>query len=189
MFERGFKTWCEQSSLALRKELRLRGTDPIDPWKLAEHLSIQVKTTLEHKGLSTADRECLEGDSAWSALTLEVGGKKRIILKASNSPGRKSSDLTHEIAHQLLGHKAVGAGKLIVGHLMVHSFSQIEEDQANWLSGTLLLPRAALLHIKKQFSDDNEAAAATYKVSVAMLKYRLGVTGVNYQLRRGYGRP
>lgn len=184
MFERGFKTWSEQLSLKLRKELSLKGTDPLDPWKLAEHLEIQVKTTSQHNGLTANERRILESDSAWSALTIEVAGRKRIILKDSNSPGRKSSDLSHELAHQLLGHKGAGVEKSIGGHLMVHSFSQLEEDEANWLSGTLLLPRPALIHIKKRFKEDNESAAEAYRVSVAMLKYRLGVTGVNYQLRR-----
>jgi len=156
----------------------------LDPWKLAEHLDIQVKTTSHHKTLSERERIILESDSSWSALTIEVGGRKRVILKDSNSPGRKSSDLAHELAHHLLGHKGAGVEKSVGGHLMVHSFSRLEEDEANWLSGTLLLPRPALVHIKKSFEEDNESAANAYRVSIAMLKYRLGVTGVNYQLRR-----
>ncbi len=188
MFERGFKTWCEQISLKLRKELGLRGTDPLDPWKLAVHLGIKVKTTSEFAALASSDRQILESDSAWSAVTLEVAGRKCIILKDSNSVGRKSSDLTHELAHQLLGHKATGVGSSVGGHLMVHSFNQLEEEQANWLSASLLLPRPALIHIKKRFKDDDIEAAKTYQVSVAMLKYRLGVTGVNYQMRRGSDR-
>lgn len=162
----------------------MRGTDPLDPWRLAEHLRIKVRATSDFPALASSDRQILESDSAWSAVTLEVAGRKCIILKDSNSAGRKSSDLTHELAHQLLGHKATGAGSSVAGHLMVHSFNQLEEEQANWLSASLLLPRPALLHIKKRFKDDDLEAAKAYQVSVAMLKYRLGVTGVNYQLRR-----
>lgn len=183
MFERGYKTWCEQISLRLRVELGVRSSDPLDSWKLAEYLNVEVKTTGQFSALSREDRLQLEQDDSWSAVTLEVPGRKVVILKDSNSPGRKSSDLTHELAHQLLDHKANGIGVSMGGHLMVHAFSREEEDQANWLSACLLLPRPALLHIKKLFRDDAEAARV-YKVSVAMLKYRLGVTGVTYQLRR-----
>jgi Zn-dependent peptidase ImmA (M78 family) len=155
----------------------------MDSWRLAQHLDIKVKTTAQFPGLEAEDRMLLEADDSWSAVTLEVKGKKLVILKDSNSPGRKSSDLTHELAHQLLGHQATGVGVSMAGHLLVHAFSREEEDQANWLSGCLLLPRTALIHIRKKFVED-VAAARAYTVSVAMLKYRLGVTGVNHQLRR-----
>jgi hypothetical protein len=184
LFERGFKSWCEELSLKLRKDLGLRPIDPIDPWRLAEHLMITVRTTAEFAELDSNDKVLLEKDSAWSAVTLEVAGRKLVILKATNSPGRQSSDLTHEIAHQLLDHKATGVGHSVGGHLMVHAFSKLEEDEADWLSASLLLPRSALMHIKKHFRDDDIQAAKAYKVSVAMLKYRMGVTGVNFQMRR-----
>ena len=161
----------------------MRAIDPLDSGKLAEHLDIKVKTTAQITELTREDRALLETDDAWSAVTLEVASRKLVILKDSNSPGRKSSDLMHEIAHQLLGHKANGVGMSMGGHLMVHAFSREEEDQANWLSACLLLPRSALVHIKKKYPDE-AGAAREYQVSVAMLKYRLGVTGVNYQLRR-----
>ena len=183
MFERGYKTWCEKLSLQLRSELGLRASDPLDSWKLAEHLKVKVKTTAQFPGLTHTVRKLLDGDDSWSAVTIEAVGRKLVILKESNSTGRKSSDLTHELAHQLLGHKASGVGVSMGGHLMVHAFSREEEDQANWLSACLLLPRSALVHIKKQFKDD-ATAASTYLVSVAMLKYRLGVTGVTDQLQR-----
>lgn len=67
---------------------------------------------------------------------------------------------------------------------MLESYSRKDEEEADWLSGCLLLPRPALMHIKRRMVDE-EAVAEHYMVSRAMLKYRLDVSGVNYQYRRG----
>lgn len=65
---------------------------------------------------------------------------------------------------------------------MLESYDHQQEEQADWLSGCLLLPRDALVHIKKR-RIETSAAAKQYGVSVAMLRYRMGVSGVNYQFR------
>ena len=70
------------------------------------------------------------------------------------------------------------------GVLMLETYSRKDEEEADWLSGCLLLPRQALMYIKRRMTDE-EAVAEQYMVSRAMLKYRLDVSGVNYQYRRG----
>src|SRR5258705_9198107 len=55
-----------------------------------------------------------------------------------------------------------------------------QEEEADWLSGCLLLPREALINIKRRrIAEAN--AATEYGVSVKMLNYRLAMTGVNWQ--------
>jgi Zn-dependent peptidase ImmA (M78 family) len=112
---------------------------------------------------------------------LESGGKKMIILKASNSLGRQSSDLMHELAHHLLDHRPSEVDVSKERLLLLHSYSRLHETQADWLSSCLLLPRPALIHIKRRIKDE-VAAAREYQVSLAMLRFRLDVSGVNYQL-------
>jgi len=182
--ERGFKSWCEQRSLELRKELGRRTTDPLDPHELAKHLKLRVRTVNEIEGVSKETRSALGADGAgWSAVTLELPNCKLIVLNDTHSERRQSSDLTHELAHHLLEHRPSELDVSEAGHLMLESYSRKDEEEADWLSGCLLLPRPALLHIKRHMRDE-EVAAETYMVSRAMLKYRLDVSGVNYQLRK-----
>jgi len=183
VFERGFKSWCERLSLELRKELGQRPTDPLDPRALASHLGIAVMTTRDFPELSEVSRKVLEApDAEWSAVTLDGSSSKLIILNHTHSVRRQSSDLMHEIAHHLLEHKPSGVEISQKGLLILENYSRKQEEEADWLAGCLLLPRPALVHIHKRMSD-HETAAASYVVSVAMLRYRLDVSGVNYQFR------
>lgn len=183
MFERGFKSWCEKLSLEFRSKLGLKSVDPMPARDLAAHLVIQVRTTADFPALSADNQRILEGDDAWSAVTLEVADRKLIILKATNTPGRQSSDLMHELSHHLLDHRPTPVDVSKEGLLMLHSYNRTDEAQADWLSSCLLLPRPALMHIKTRHNDEAEAAR-TYGVSIAMLKYRLDVSGINYQAAR-----
>lgn len=183
MFERGFKTWCEKQSLELRKELKKPSHDPLDSRALAKHLKIRVLLADEVKGVPAASRQLLRAeDSGWSAVTINDGDRKLIILNDTHSLARQSSDLTHELAHHLCGHAPASLGISEEGLMMLESYSRKDEEEADWLSGCLLLPRPALVHIKRRYSDIG-LAAQHYMVSAAMLKYRLDVTGVNYQYR------
>lgn len=183
MFERGFKSWCERLSLELRKELGHRPADPLDPHSLANHLGIAVLTTKDFPELSEASRKALEApDAGWSAVTLDGPSSKLIIVNHTHSIRRQSSDLMHEIAHHLLEHKPSGVEVSQEGLLILETYSRKQEEEADWLAGCLLLPRPALVHIHRRIND-HEAAAERYVVSLAMLKYRLDVSGVNYQFR------
>src|SRR5205807_4065573 len=169
------------TSLELRRELGLRATDALESRALAKHLAITVYRADEIEGVSDKARQALSAENAgWSAVTLELPGieKKLIILNHTHSLRRQSSDLTHEIAHHLCGHTPVAMQVSKEGLLMLETYSRNDEEQADWLSGCLLLPRPALMFIKCRMSDE-ESAASAYMVSVAMLKYRLAVTGVN----------
>ena len=143
-------------------------------------------TANEVPGISDKSRLVLAAeDSGWSAVTLEFQElqRKLIILNQMHSLRRQSSDLMHEIAHHLCGHKPAAMQMSKEGVLMLETYSRKDEEEADWLSGCLLLPRPALMYIKRRMSDE-EAICEHYMVSRAMLKYRLDVSGVNYQHRR-----
>lgn len=182
MFERGFKAWCERLSLQKRADLGVKPADPLDPRALAENLSIRVWSIEQIPGLPLTTRQVLlsEDGSHWSAATICLGEKRLIILNSSHSPGRQASDLMHELSHHMLDHKPAALDVSASGIMMLETYDQQQEEQADWLSGCLLLPRDALVHIKKR-RIEVVAAAKHYGVSLAMLRYRMGVTGVNYQ--------
>src|SRR5713226_5718253 len=107
MFERGFKAWCERLALEKRKELKLRPHDPLGAMSLAQNLGIAICTVENVPNLSDKAKRVLlkEDPDGWSAVTICFNGRKLIILNSAHSVGRQASDLMHELAHHLLGHK------------------------------------------------------------------------------------
>ena len=188
MFERGFKTWCEKYSTDKRKELGLAVGAPLDTRALAKNLGVRVWTPHDVKGLNSATLQVLlrndgKTPSCWSAVTVVVGTKVVVILNSSHSLARQASDLTHELAHRIRGHEAEDVDVTEEGLMLLKSYDKQQEEEADWLSGCLLLPRDALMTIKRQRLDHSDAASQ-YGVSMKMLTYRLAMTGVNRQFVR-----
>ena len=174
-------------ALEKRSQLGLRPTDPLDPRALANALAIRVLTPADLPGLSP---ECLrtllhDDPDSWSAVTLRLGSRgDLIIVNSSHSRARQASDLVHELAHLLLGHTPTRLDVTEDQQLLLRTHDHAQEDEAAWLAGCLLLPRPALLAIVRDGGQSADAARR-YGVSVDMLTYRLRVTGVVVQARRG----
>lgn len=187
MFERGFKAWCEKYATNKRVELGLPHHAPLDAFKLAKNLGVKVWTPHDVPGLRKESLDVLlrndgKTPSCWSAVTLVVNQRILVILNSSHSPARQSSDLTHELAHHIRGHKAQEVAVTPGGLMMLKSYDKIYEEEADWLSSCLLLPREALVDIKRSGLEPAEAAEK-FGVSVKMLSYRMAMTGVNRQFR------
>lgn len=185
MFNRGFKSWCEQVALQQRRALGVRPVDPLSPEHLAARLNIQVRTPGDVPDL---DPDCVrtlvhEDPDSWSAVTISEDSRSVIILNSAHSKGRTASDLMHELAHILVGHKPARVDVAEDGSLLLHLYDKKQEDEATWLAGCLLLPRVALVEILAS-RIERQVAARRYGVSMDMLTYRIGVTGVEYQLGR-----
>jgi Zn-dependent peptidase ImmA (M78 family) len=89
----------------------------------------------------------------------------------------------HELSHILLSHEP---SKIILSpkvSIALRDYNENQEDEAAWLAGCLLLPREALLFIRRNGMNDEETLEK-YRVSRDLLKYRMNVTGVNYQAGR-----
>ena len=185
MFERGYTTWCEKFSTDKRLALGLAASAPLDTIAFAKHLGVRVWTPHEVPGLSADSLSVLlrndgKTPSCWSAVTLVVGKNVVVILNASHSPARQASDLTHELAHRIRGHEAQEVSVTEDGLMLLKSYDKKQEEEADWLSGCLLLPRDALISIKQRQLDDS-MAVSEYGISLKMLNYRLAMTGVNKQ--------
>lgn len=186
---RGFKSWCEQTSIQQRRQLGLKPTDPIDAFQLAEAVGVSVWTADEVPGF---EPECLktltvDDPSSWSAVTLTAGAITLTILNPTHSPGRRASNLTHEISHILIGHKPARIDISEDGLLVLNTFDKKQEEEADWLAGCLLLPREALVRLRRA-NTELAVIERTYGVSSAMLRFRLNVTGADQQVRRARGR-
>lgn len=184
MYKRGFKSWCENTSAALRTELKLRATDALDPKDLAAHLDIVVWRLEEIPGIPADCVAILRSDSdSWSAATVCLETRHAVILNPEHSPARMNSDFMHELSHLVLAHTPA---RVDVSHdqiLLLSTYDRAQEEEANWLSGVLLLPRDALFNIRRKGLMD-QAACRLYGCSQDMLTFRFRVTGVDLQLKR-----
>src|SRR5204863_333711 len=93
------------SGSEFRKELSLPLEAPLCPWKLAKHLEIPV-VKLSELGLSIPAIRFLRGPGRdfFSAVTVVVGYYRAILHNDGNHPVRQASDISHELAHGILGH-------------------------------------------------------------------------------------
>jgi uncharacterized protein DUF955 len=181
--ERGFKSWAERAALTLRRELGLTAEAPVDPRRLAEHLEVKIWTPHDVQDLPPACRHQLlhEDPWGWSAVSQFGDGHGIIIYNPRHSKARQTSDIMHELAHFILDHKQ---GTMIMSHdgsMVMRSYDRKQEDEANWLAWSLLLPREALIRAKKR-GLTNLQIAEQYGVSEVLVTFRLQMSGVAAQL-------
>jgi len=171
---RGFKAEAERRAEEARKGMGLGLGDPLDALGLANHVGAEVRPADELTTL--AKLEALEElqPGAFSACTFTLGSRQVIVYNPLASPGRRQSDISHEVAHILLGHSVKQV--MQVGGLSFFTCDPDEEQEANWLAGCLLLPRQLLYSAVKR-GLDGPTIAERYGVSEQMAAYRLRTTG------------
>lgn len=183
-FERGFKSWCENTSEAIRGRLGLQKFEPIEPKQLADYLGVKILYPSEIAGLSADTINYLgsvDGDE-WSAVTVSFLNVSVIVINQSHSLSRQSVDIMHELAHIIRAHQPAQHFTNDSG-FVIRSFDKTQEAEADWLAASLLLPRTALYQIAKSGNGADEACT-NYHVSKQLLKYRLNVTGLTKQFPR-----
>ena len=182
-FRHGFKSQCERRSVEFRRQLGLQQTQPLSADQLASNLGVTVWSVLDVAELDGHDVSVLtdESDDSWAALTMRIGTENLVIYKPVSSHGRRNNVIMHELAHIILGHELSDACIMNDGSLAPGNFDQIQENEADWLAGTLLLPRPALVSIRRRGIPDHKACEQ-YMVSHDMLVWRVRMTGVDRQL-------
>lgn len=184
LFNRGFKTWCENTAIGIRKKMGLASSSPLSPHDLAEKLNVVIWQLSSVPNLNPEVSNYLsstEGDE-WSAVTVEANSRKIIVTNPTHSPARRASDLMHELAHIILSHDAVKVFITPEGYAL-RDFNEKQEAEANWFAACLLLPREALTHClyKRKTTDE---AIEEYGVSRQLYTYRQHKTGVLKQYNR-----
>lgn len=178
---RGFKSVAESIAREIRGELLLASASPLNVFDLAEHLAIPILPMSE---LAAAIPDSVEyfnekAKSTFSAATIFLGTVRIIIHNDSHSLGRQASNIAHELAHALLLHPPAPA----LDDKKNRTWNSRIEEEANWLSGTLLIPEeAALFIVRNRWSDS--CAALEYGVSKEMIRYRVRVTGARLRIQR-----
>lgn len=184
MLVRGFKTKCENIAVEIRKKLGLRKYDPLGPKALAEYLGVYLlePTGVEYLSEQSLRQLLYEDKDSWSAVTVSYLNIDIIVYNPTHSPWRRSSDIMHELSHIILGHKPSQIVFLTPdSQIALRDYNEDLEEEAIWLSGCLLLPREALISIKRS-GLSNSKACYRYGVSSDLLTFRMNMTGVNFQI-------
>ena len=185
MLVRGFKTKCENISVEIRKKLDLEKFDPLSPEALAEYLGVYLlkPTDIEHLSEQSRIQLLRKDKNSWSAVTISYLGVDIIAYNPTHSKWRHSSDIMHELSHIILGHKPSQIVFLTPDtQIALRDYNQDLEEEAIWLSGCLLLPREALISLRRSGICDADACHK-YGVSIDLLTFRINKTGVNYQIK------
>ncbi len=173
---RGFKSEAERIARSVQAALGISAAHSVTPEMLADLLGIEVKAgdeLIPRKRF--VELEKIQ-PGAFSACTLRPTADRVVVVyNPLFAESRRRSDLAHELAHTLLDHELSRIEKL--GDVTFLSCDPSQEEEAAWLSGCLLLPRALLLAEVRKGSSTKDIAR-TCGVSEVMARYRLNVTGV-----------
>jgi Zn-dependent peptidase ImmA (M78 family) len=154
--------------------------DPLDPGALAAWLEIPIVRLSEFAHQAPAVRHLLEVEQeVFSAVTVFAGSQRTIVHNDAHAPTRQRSNLAHELAHGLLLHPPTPA----LDNTGCRHWNQDIEDQASWLGGALLVTEPATIAIAKG-RWTVEGAAEHFRVSPAMIRFRLNATGAPRRVQR-----
>lgn len=178
---RGFKSEAERTARRVQTELGMSADQSVTPEFLADLLGIEIRAGDELIPRQRfVELEQIQS-GAFSACTFRPSADRVVVVyNPLSAKSRRRSDLAHELAHTLLNHELSRVEKL--GDVTFLSCDPIQEEEAAWLSGCLLLPRTLLLAEVRRGADAKEIARKV-GVSERMAQYRLDVTGVTRQSR------
>lgn len=182
---RGFKTEAETLAQHVRAELGLGLLDKLDCTQLAEAWGIPIVTLgeLRESGAQEASIQRLLNPAAgFSAATICVGHRRLIVYNPRHSKGRIANSLSHELSHHILEHEPAPA----IGIGGCRHWNGTQEAEADWLAGTLLVPRGSALAWLR-VNDDWDEGARNFGVSSELFAWRVNHTGVARQIASGRG--
>ena len=181
---RGFKTEAERRAKDVWTAMRLPHSDPMDAVKLAEHIGCIVRPADALVDIARLEELNRIQDDAFFACTFELPENRHaIVFNPLMSHTRRNSDIAHEVAHIVLGHRLSRLERL--GTVAFLSCDKQQEEEAAWLSGCLLLPRFALIHNLMRKRRKPSTIAKHRVLSNDLVDYRVRVTGVARQVVAG----
>lgn len=182
LLERGFKARCENIAALIRNKLDIEPEDPLTYHRLAEYLSVEIIELANLKHLELESKTYLATADEWSAVTVANPKRVIVVVNPSHSPARQSSSVMHELAHVILEH---AAGKIFVTEtdFALRDYNDKQEAEADWLAGSLLLPRVALQRMAYQRRPE-ATVLEEYVVSSELYKYRKRMTAIGKQFGR-----
>lgn len=179
---RGFKAQAENLAAGIRQHLGCTDNEPAPLKEAARQLGVDIVPAdqlIDRRRLE--DLHELQPDAFSGATFRRPDGCRIIVVNPLHPEGRKQSNIAHELAHIALDHKVRTIEQ--VGDLRFLTCDLEQEQEADWLGGCLLLPRALLL--KAAFSGlGAPEIAEKYRTSEHMARFRLNASGVLVQVGR-----
>lgn len=142
---------------------------------MARHLgipTIPLSRLSEHISEESLNYFVSGEPEAFSGTTVHRGSARLVLYNDAHTDARCHSTVAHELSHALLWHPP---------HALANDSGErnrdaVMEEEANWLAGALLVPKAAAMRVVFHKTPVN-VAALHYMVSEQMMTYRLRVTG------------
>jgi hypothetical protein len=167
----GVRAEFEQIALETRAELKLVALDPFDPTRLAEHFAIDtVPIDVFRSRHPEAVRQLVEVEpTVFSAATVFFGSKRTIVYNPQHSPRRHANTMAHELAHVLLEHEPAP----LFDAAWKRHWCPVNEQEADYLAGALLVPRSAVAPIMELVGDSVGDAARHFGISANLMYARI----------------
>lgn len=176
---RGFVAEAQRIAVEERRDLGLRPTDPLDPWRLADLHGICVVDITSLTGAVDVTFFTETKPAAFSGAILPRGHGAIIVENGSHTHPRRIATVTHEMAHVLLEHPFHGS---LTDVDCIGTTGPLEE-QAERLACELLVPRPAALAYARRDMSDTEVAQHL-GVSEAKARQSMNLSGARRQVER-----
>ncbi|QTE28548.1 ImmA/IrrE family metallo-endopeptidase [Pengzhenrongella sicca] len=176
---RGFKAEAKRLALELRAELGLNAHGPFDPYAFADEYGIRVIRLSELSGPARDHLLQREG-SALSGALIPIATGVAILENDAQPLARRRTTMSHELAHVVLAHEF---GVSLAADERKCGLGGAQEEEADWLSGELLIPYEGALRLARADAAD-EDAAKLFQVSLAVARWRMNHSGARTVVRR-----
>src|SRR6266851_6629624 len=186
-FSKRSRDW-EPIGLELRKLLRLRLDDRLNPWELAPMVGLHVvDPTVAFAALEVGDREHLlgEGKREWSGGVCPhplPDGKLLCILNPTHSSRRNKITLMEEIVH---AHRKHRPSTLVFEEdgLRFRDYDAKQEEEAYGVGAAALLPWQTFFR-RVNAGRTIDDLAEDYDVTPHLVGYRIKITGLYAVFRK-----
>ena len=176
---RGFKTEAKRLALELRTEIDLGAHAPFDPYAFASEYGIPVVRLSELDG-AAREHFLKEQGSALSGALIPDGTGAVILENDAQPLTRRRTTMCHELAHVVLEHSF---GVSLSDERKCGLGGQ-QEEEADWLSGEMLIPYDGAYRLARADATDERAAQA-FDVSLAVARWRMNHSGARKVVERG----
>lgn len=176
---RGFKAEAKRLAIELRTELGLNAHVPFDPYAFTHEYGIRVVRLSELPG-HAPDYFLHRDGSALSGALIPVDTGVVILENDAQPLARRRTTVSHEISHVVLEHQF---GLSLAADERKCGLGGTQEEEADWLSGELLIPYDGALRLARAGATDEEAATA-FQVSLAVARWRMNHSGARTVVAR-----
>lgn len=172
------QSW-EPKAQRLRNLLRLRSDDILDPFELAPKVGLTLMEVFDIPVDDDLRAYLLDGAGGhWSAgvhATPLPDGTYLCILNPTHDARRQRISLMEEISHVFLRHTPTTV-RDVGGGLSSRDFLKSQEEEAYGVGAAAIMPWTAFFH---DLNDGMsvEKIADKYRISTALVVYRISITG------------